>query len=353
MISQKNIRTFRRSLLRWYHRHGRDLPWRHTRNPYAILVSEFMLQQTQVATVIPYYNEWLRRFPDFPALAAAPESDVLHAWQGLGYYNRARNFHAAAKAIVARHGSSLPRCIEQLRSLPGIGKYTAHAIATFAFDQPVPIVEANTARLLSRIFDLQTPIDQSAGRKIIWSRAAQLVPKRGAARFNSALVDLGALVCLPRKPQCGICPVKKFCRAPNPEVLPRKKARPRTKRITENHALIVRRNKILLEQAARRWRGMWVLPPLMRNAAAQFTLDRHATHPRPRAKLDCLKQSSSQSRPIHASVFSFTHDRVTLRVFRQRPRQIDHERQRWFSKRALDSIPIPSPHRRAIVDLLH
>src|ERR1043166_2728102 len=143
MISPNNIRAFRGPLLRWYRRHGRDLPWRRTRDPYAILVSEFMLQQTQVAIVIPYYNEWLRRFPDFTALARASENDVLRAWQGLGYYARARNLRATAKTVMDRHRGRLPRTVEQMQQLPGLGKYTARAVATFAFNQSVPIVEAN------------------------------------------------------------------------------------------------------------------------------------------------------------------------------------------------------------------
>src|SRR4029077_15370335 len=137
-------RAFQRALLGWYRERGRDLPWRRTRDPYAILVSEFMLQQTQVGTVLPYYREWLRRFPNFAALARASEAEVLHAWQGLGYYNRARNLHAAAKLVVTQSGGFVPRDPSIIGHLPGLGRYTANAVATFAFDQPVPIVEANT-----------------------------------------------------------------------------------------------------------------------------------------------------------------------------------------------------------------
>src|SRR5437879_12897547 len=194
-----------------------------------------MLQQSQVATVIPYYHACLRQFPDFAALNGASENDILRAWQGLGYYARARNLHATARAVMDRHCGRFPRCVEQMQQLPGIGKYTAHAVASFAFDQSVPIVEANTARVLARIFNVQTPIDKIAGREFLWNRAKQLVAERGTARFNSALVDLGALLCLPRKPRCRICPVRKFCRATNPEILPVRKTRPRTKQLTENH----------------------------------------------------------------------------------------------------------------------
>ena len=311
--------------MKWYRRHGRDLPWRHTRDPYAVLVSEFMLQQTQVATVLLYYNEWLRRFPNFSALACASENDVLHGWQGLGYYARARNLHAAAKMIVDRHVGRFPKSIEQMRQLPGIGKYTAHAVANFAFDQSVPIVEANTARVLARIFNVQTPIDKTAGREFLWNRAEQLAAVRGAARFNSALVDLGALICLPRKPKCPICPVRKFCRATNPQIIPVRKTRPPTKQLTENHAFVVRRNKILLERSGGRWRRMWILPP--------------------------LETRSTINGPIYGSVFPFTHHQVVLNVYRRRPRKTD-KLQRWIRIASLDSIPVPSPHRRAIKYLL-
>jgi A/G-specific adenine glycosylase len=326
MISPKDIRAFRGSLLRWYRRHGRDLPWRRTRDPYAILVSEFMLQQTQVATVIPYYDEWLRRFPDFASLARASENDVLHAWQGLGYYARARNLHATAKAVVDRYCGRFPRPVEQMRQLPGIGKYTAHAVASFAFNQSVPIVEANTARVLARLFDFRRSIESPAGQETLWECATSLVPKSNARTYNSALVDLGALVCLPRKPKCTVCPVKKFCRAENPAALPIKKPRPRTKRITEEHAFVLQRGRILLEQSRRRWRGMWILPRLQ-------------TRPVNR-------------RPIYESIFPFTNHRITLKVYAERSRKIDKHAQRWIRINSLESIPIPLPHRRALQHLL-
>jgi A/G-specific adenine glycosylase len=331
VTSQENVREFRRSLHQWFRRHGRELPWRKTRDPYAILVSEFMLQQTQVATVIPYYTKWLRRFPDFASVARASQNDVLHAWQGLGYYNRARNLHAASKIVQDRHGGIFPADMVAIRKLPGVGRYTANAVATFALDQPVPIVEANTARLLARLIDLRVPIDSGIGREKLWKSAAQLVPRRNAALFNSALVDLGALVCLPNKPKCNVCPVKKFCRAKDPDAVPIKKSKPRTKRLVERHAFVVSNGRLLLEQSSARWRGMWILPQL---------------------KLDGLKPSSSRRSPVYNLVFPFTHHRVTLRIFQQRPPKIDNRSQRWFSIRRIESLPIPSPHRRAVFDLL-
>jgi A/G-specific adenine glycosylase len=331
VTSQENVREFRRSLRQWFRRHGRELPWRKTRDPYAILVSEFMLQQTQVATVIPYYTKWLRRFPDFASVARASQNEVLHAWQGLGYYNRARNLHAASKIVQDRRRGIFPADVVAIRKLPGVGRYTANAVATFALHQPVPIVETNTARLLARLINLRVPIDSAIGREKLWTSAAQLVPRRNAALFNSALVDLGALVCLPNKPKCNVCPIKKFCRAKNPEALPIKKSKPRTKRLVERHAFVVSNGRLLLEQSSARWRGMWILPHL---------------------NLDDLKPSSSRLSPVYNLVFPFTHHRVTLRIFQQRPPKIDNRSQRWFSIRLIESLPIPSPHRRAIFDLL-
>lgn len=323
VIPLKNVPAFRRSLFRWYLRHGRDLPWRRTRDPYAVLVSELMLQQTQVATVIPYYKKWLRRFPGFATLAAASENDVLHAWQGLGYYARARNLQAAAKIVQDRHAGSLPRDPISIRELPGIGRYTANAVATFAFDQSVPIVDANIARLLARLFNYKQHIDMTRGQTAIWRFASALVPKRKARVFNSALMELGALVCRPQ-PKCQICPVQAFCRATDPGTLPKKRARPSLRKLTESHLWIRRGKRILLEQATKRWRGMWILP----SAAA------------------------TGGRPVHTSSFPFTHHQVTLQVFRKPARKIDKERERWFPTHKIGSIPIPSPHRRAIVDLL-
>src|SRR5437867_350471 len=158
-MSSKSAPLFQRSLLAWYRRHRRALPWRRARDPYAILVSEVMLQQTQAAAVIPYYIRWLRRFPTIRSLARATESDVLHAWQGLGYYARARNLHRCAKTIVEKFGGKFPIAPDELRSLPGIGRYTANAVGVFAFDQSLPLVEANTARVLSRLFNIRDPID--------------------------------------------------------------------------------------------------------------------------------------------------------------------------------------------------
>lgn len=316
---------FRRALLSWYRKNGRDLPWRRTTDPYAILVSEFMLQQTQVATVIPYYSEWMRRFPSFAALAAATESEVLHAWQGLGYYARARNLRATAIAVSENYAGAFPAEVESIRQLPGIGRYTANAIATFAFDLSVPIVEANIARVLSRVFDVQTPIDTTLGREQLWSAASRLLPRRRPGSHNSALMELGALVCRAR-PNCGICPVRIFCRASDPSRLPVKKPRRDTKFCTEHHSFTRRDSRVLLEQSHNRWRGMWMLPRL---AAPPGT-----------------------GEALHLSEFSFTHHRIQLAVHSRANLRGKNLHRRWFSIQELDSIPLPSPHRRALNQLL-
>jgi A/G-specific adenine glycosylase len=285
-----------------------------------------MLQQTQVATVVPYYHEWLRRFPTFRALALASENDVLHAWQGLGYYTRARNLHATAKIVVQKYQGRFPADPDEMIKLPGLGRYTANAVATFAFGRSVPIVEANTARLLSRLFNITQPIDSAPGREDLWQRAAILVPKTSAARFNSALMDLGALVCVAHEPQCDICPVRRHCRAKDPNSLPIKKTRPQMQRLTESHVFVARENKILLEHCRRRWRGMWMLPVVW--------------------------PKSTGARAIHTSVFPFTNHRITLRVFDHVAAITANAHHRWFPKHTLASIPIPSPHRRALHALL-
>jgi A/G-specific adenine glycosylase len=314
---------FRRPLVAWFRRHGRSLPWRETADPYAILVSEFMLQQTQVATVLPYYERWLARFPDFAALARADESAVLHAWQGLGYYARARNLHATARAVRENFHGVLPRDAATISTLPGVGRYTAGAIASFAFDQAEPIVDANIARLLSRLTNLHTAIDTAAGRDRLWQTATALLPRSGGRLHNSALMELGALVCLPRRPLCAQCPVRQFCAATNPAELPRKKTRRHIVRLDESHAFVLCRKRVLLEQSAARWRGMWILPRL---------------------------ETAPRAQPLLRLDFPFTHHRITLSVFAQP--YSPNERQSWISLGVLDRLPLPSPHRRALAQLL-
>jgi A/G-specific adenine glycosylase len=288
------------------------------------MVSEFMLQQTSVAAVLPYYREWLKRFPTVEILSSASEAEVLRAWEGLGYYSRARNLRAAAKQIMEHFSGKFPCTAEELRSLPGIGRYTAAAILTFAFDEPVGIVETNTTRLLSRLFNVTARVDATLGRAQLWKHADRIMPKQNAGEFNSALMDLGALVCLPQRPRCAACPVQSFCRAKDPLSLPRKKPRPAVKNLTERHSFALRLGKVLLQSCHHRWRGMWMLPAL---------------------------QHRRRSRAAYSSTFSFTHHRIRLEAFRdsriRRPAQCT-----WFEVGALERLPMPNPHRRALRSLL-
>jgi A/G-specific adenine glycosylase len=243
----------------------------------------------------------------------------------LGYYSRARNLHAAAKILRSKHRGIFPHRPEELAKLPGAGRYTANAIPTFAFNLSVPLVETNIGRVLSRIFDLQLPVDDNTGRNELWRIAAQLVPRCDARIHNSALMDLGALVCT-RMPKCRVCPVRRFCKAKNPLSLPIKKSPPRKQRLRELHSFNLVRDRVLLEQSRTRWRGLWILPAL-------------ATAPK------------GQS-PLQISEFPFTHHRITLAVFAVLPSRRAHKSRQWFPVRKLHTVPMPSPHRRALDRLL-
>jgi A/G-specific adenine glycosylase len=208
---ERRIRVFQRRLLRWYTRHGRDLPWRHTRDPYRILVSEVMLHQTQVDRVIPKYNEWLTAYPTFEALAAAPLEEAEKLWRPLGYNFRPERLHRIAQYVVNELDGKLPNTFEELIALPGIGRYTAGAILSFAFRQDAPIVDTNVRRLIQRFFGVHGDPNNTPVEKQIWHLAETLIPHGGAFIFNQALIDFGALVCTARDPTCPKCLFKDLC----------------------------------------------------------------------------------------------------------------------------------------------
>jgi A/G-specific adenine glycosylase len=204
---------FRRALLTWYRKHGRSLPWRHTDDPYHILVSEMMLQQTQVDRVLPKYHEWLDKYPSLDALAAAPDADVAHTWRPLGYNIRPRRLHAIARESVARYGGELPSDEETLLSFKGIGAYTAGAIRSFAFGQRAAILDTNVARVLFRVFVGRGDPKAHAMKRRLWEISRAVLPYKHVFDFNQALMDLGATVCVARKPKCLVCPMAKMCRS--------------------------------------------------------------------------------------------------------------------------------------------
>ncbi len=206
-------RRFRRRLLEWYRRNGRDLPWRRTRDPYHILVSEVMLQQTQVDRVVPKYHEWLQKYPTLGALAAAPESDVATTWRPLGYNIRPRRLHAIARESVARFGGELPSDDETLRSFKGIGAYTAGAVRSFAFGERAAILDTNVARVLFRMFVGSGDLKSHAMRRHLWGVSKTVLPMRHVFDFNQALMDFGATLCTARKPKCLLCPMRPDCAA--------------------------------------------------------------------------------------------------------------------------------------------
>jgi len=206
------VRWFQRRLLAWYRRNGRKLPWRRTRDPYRILVSEIMLQQTQVERVKGYYRRFLHQYPTFEDLAAAAEPAVRESWDGLGYYARARNLHATARIVVGEHGGRLPADPSTIRRLPGIGRYTAGAVLSIAYGQDEPILDTNAARVLSRVFAVRSRRGRSAQRRRLWELAEHLVPPNAAGDFNQAIMDLGATICRARNPQCPCCPLRSKCR---------------------------------------------------------------------------------------------------------------------------------------------
>ncbi|MCC7146669.1 MAG: A/G-specific adenine glycosylase [Phycisphaeraceae bacterium] len=349
--------TFRARLLRWYRRHHRQLPWRAPLktlgDPYRVLVSEAMLQQTQVATVIPYFNRFLAAFPTLADLAGADEQQVLSLWQGLGYYRRARHLFAAARAVLRDHAGRIPDHPADLLALPGIGRYTAGAVASIAFGRREPLVDGNVARVLARVFGINHPVDQPAGREKCWQLAQSLLPTRWPGDFNQALMELGALVCLPRQPLCPKCPLKTICQAlakGKTNLWPRLNPRPKPRRV-EHHILALQRaDKFLFHQRPPRglWSNMWQLPTceqappsqtdIALTAWATRLLGLRITPP----KLLARFQHQTSHRQIHFHLwFSAVNSRKPL------PR-----RGRWLNPSRLPAdLPLSNPQRKALAFL--
>ena len=257
--------SFRRQLLRWFRRNARDLPWRHTKDPYAVWVSEIMLQQTQVVTVKSYFTRFLQRFPDIASLAAASDQEVLRYWEGLGYYRRGRSLHQAARKMMTEFQGKFPRDPQTVQELPGIGRYTAGAILSIAFDDRLPILETNSIRLLSRLLAYQGDTTRSAGQKLLWAFSEQLLPRRNVGSFNQALMEVGSCVCTPKNPDCANCPVRKLCRARSQElqeVIPVVKQKMKYQDLHEAAVVIRKSQKVLLRRCmtGERWEGLWDFP---------------------------------------------------------------------------------------------
>ena len=256
---------FRSRLRTWYKKHARDLPWRRSRDPYLVWISEIMLQQTQVATVESYFLRFQESFPSIETLASAEEQDVLRYWEGLGYYRRARQLHEAAKVLTDEYGGKFPRDSESVRALPGIGRYTAGAILSIAFDAREPILEANTIRLFCRLLAYRGMPTTSEGQRTLWAMAEAVLPQRGAGTFNQALMELGSQVCTPKTPDCSKCPVAELCEAKRhglQDALPTKKPKKKFEDVHEVALIVRRRGRVLLLRRPEggRWAGLWDFP---------------------------------------------------------------------------------------------
>ncbi len=267
-------RRIRRKLLTWYDRHKRDLPWRRTHDPYAIWLSEAMLQQTQVATVIPYYERFITRFLTVRDLAAADLDLVLQMWAGLGYYARARNLHRAAQAVISDFDGQFPRTVDGLMCLPGVGRYTAGAIASVAFGKRAAIVDGNVARVWSRVFDIATDVREGAGNEAVWQIAGELVPRARPGDFNQAVMELGAMCCVPGSgARCDACPLRTECDALAADTVADRPVKGRKTRVVqETHvvAAIEQRGRWLFVQrpAEGLWGGLWEMPTAVLNGGA-------------------------------------------------------------------------------------
>lgn len=321
---------FREALVRWFSNNGKDYPWRRTREPYAILISEVMLQQTQIATVLGrgFYLRFLETFPDVTALAAADDERLLKAWEGLGYYRRVRMLRETARAVTAGHGGIFPLELADLMKLPGIGRYTAGALRAFAFDLPSAVVDGNVARVLARLMDFSAPVDDAAGQKQLWAWAESLADPARPRVYNSALMELGQTICRPGVPDCLGCPVAGFCKTREPAALPVKRQQPAITAIDE-HALWLRDGSgrlLLHREAGSRRTGLWKLPT------------------REAAEISSLHVLTEQR-------YSITRYRVTLRVhdgaglgenFHPQADEV------WQAADAVGGLAMPSPFRKVI-----
>jgi len=349
LLAPAQRRTLARRLIGWFGREGRDLPWRRTRDLYAIWVSEVMLQQTQVATVIPYFERFLRAFPDVAALAAAEEEQVLMHWEGLGYYRRARQLHAAARQVVALHGGRFPAEYDQVRSLPGIGRYTAGAILSIGLDARLPILEANTIRVLSRLSAYRGNPLSPAGQKHLWSLAEAILPARNVGVFNQALMELGSETCTVKAPACDRCPVREHCRAFAEEAQHQIPLAPRKTKYEDvaEIALIVRRGRRVLVckcQPGERWAGLWDFPRVRRT---DFQSVREKV-------LKLTDLTISLGKRLATLKHGVTRFRITLDVYeaalapfpRQRPRPLAKAEVRWATPVELAGLPLSTTGRK-------
>ncbi len=342
------VRKIRSSLLEWYEKEKRDLPWRRTADPYGIWLSEVMLQQTTVKVVAERYPAFLGRFPDIASLAGASEEDVLAAWSGLGYYGRARAFHKAARIVAGKWGGRLPEDRNALLSLPGIGPYTAGAVMSIAFGKQSPLVDGNVARVLCRFFAVRGDPASAPLKKRLWSLAAELLPARRPGEFNQALMELGALVCTPRSPSCSACPLEGPCLARSRGIqqeLPRKTKPLASQKVALAAALVKHRGRILLKRRSpdeKLLGGIWLFPggEFRNPATAPKMLSRLV------GKILNTPVGVNESSPITVR-HSITRYRITLHLFGARPAKKPAPLSRggaarWIRPARIGTLPVSS-----------
>ncbi len=342
----------RRRLLAWYADHKRDLPWRQSRDPYRVWISEIMLQQTQVATVRDYFERFIRTLPDVHSLAAADESEVLRLWEGLGYYRRARQLHATAKKVVAEYGGKFPGDPVELQNLPGIGRYTAGAIASIAFGCRAPILEANTIRLISRLIAFRSNPHSQVGQRLLWLVAEEILPQKRVAEFNQALMELGSLVCTPNEPKCPACPLSTVCAA-FAAGLQREipLAKPRTKYTdVREAAVIVRKNgSVLVRQCGKdeRWAGMWDFPRFAVEADGPlFAQQEIVAKVASQTGIECAPSGLLKTMRHGVTRYRITLDCYQAAYVGGRVSKIKSPQVRWLSVSELASLPLSTTGRK-------
>jgi len=346
------------TLLYWYGRNKRSLPWRDRQpvDPYAVWVSEIMLQQTRVEAVIPYFERWMKLFPTVRSLASASEQDVLHAWEGLGYYSRARNLHKAAKIVAEQYEGELPRDLAELSKLPGIGRYTLGAIASITFGMDVPALDGNIKRVYARVFDLSKPVDTPQGEKLLWDLAEKQLPRQQAGDYNQALMDLGATICIPKNPRCLICPLMKICEARRngtQNLRPVRSPKKTVPHYTHAAGVIVEDGSVLLARRPSEGLlgGMWEFPngrvngdPLERLADALKTGYN--------LRLRKSRRSSPKQEALAVVEHGYTHFSVSTYVYRcELASMQESENLKWVLLNNLDDYPMGRIDRQ-IADLL-
>jgi A/G-specific adenine glycosylase len=328
MLKGRELTAFRQQLLAWFHQYQRDLPWRRTKYPYRIWLSEIMLQQTRVAAVIPYYERFLEHFPDIHALAAAPQEEVLRLWSGLGYYSRARNLQRAAQEIAAKHGGIFPRVEKDALELPGIGSYTAAAILSIAYGAKHAVLDGNVARVLARIFAVRGDLRDTKQWRSLQESANGLLDPKSPGDWNQAMMELGATLCTPQSPQCLLCPVTQFCQARKLGLADSLPAR-RKKRATENITLAVAvlldprgrtlllpppaspKNETALERVSTLVSKLWHFPTITVRADPAAELHAHL-----KEILPSLTKQPVRLEPLPSARHAVTHHAITLRPFR-------------------------------------